>query len=461
MKVRTALQQLMCVAVGSFVFWATAQASVVVVIDSGLDVEHQALQDVIWRNPVDFDDNGIDEDGNGLTDDVHGWNFIGNNNRLVEREHGKLYGPEIKRFFEIQAAILQGTALDEDKAWLKEKAQDQDFVRQVMTYGNYSHGTHVSGIVAGDRIDTEVAAIKLIPTKNPLFGLKDDIQQAVREGRSLNWIVKQIIKGGLILVAKAQSTIFGMVGDYVDDIGADVANASLGVGATQARMLLTPILKLANGGKEPMAEDVDELVRFFLQQVLREQEILLKKAPDTLFVFAAGNDGASNDEFPVAPASIRHPHVLSVAATFHTQALAPFSNYGMNVDIAAPGVAIESTVPDNRFLALSGTSQAAPAVAGVAAEVVDRNPHLLPAAVKKLLMETVDKKPWLEGKVRSSGILNRDRAVHAAKLSVTMPLHEAVAAARAEIDDQPDSHIPLERSFDDQFYFDWRYPAIF
>ena len=50
---------------------------VVAVIDSGVDAEHEDLDDVMWVNPGEIAGNGIDDDGNGYVDDVHGWNFIG------------------------------------------------------------------------------------------------------------------------------------------------------------------------------------------------------------------------------------------------------------------------------------------------------------------------------------------------------------------------------------------------
>ena len=53
-------------------------ASVIVaVIDSGVDIEHEDLKNVIWTNPGEIAGNGIDDDNNGFIDDVHGWNFIG------------------------------------------------------------------------------------------------------------------------------------------------------------------------------------------------------------------------------------------------------------------------------------------------------------------------------------------------------------------------------------------------
>ena len=50
---------------------------IVGVIDSGIDVEHEDLKDVVWVNEDEIADNGKDDDNNGYVDDIHGWNFLG------------------------------------------------------------------------------------------------------------------------------------------------------------------------------------------------------------------------------------------------------------------------------------------------------------------------------------------------------------------------------------------------
>lgn len=50
---------------------------IVGVIDSGTDIEHEDLKNVLWTNPGEIPGNGIDDDKNGFVDDVHGWNFLG------------------------------------------------------------------------------------------------------------------------------------------------------------------------------------------------------------------------------------------------------------------------------------------------------------------------------------------------------------------------------------------------
>lgn len=51
---------------------------IVGIADSGVDVEHEDLKDVVWVNAKEIANNGKDDDKNGHVDDIHGWNFLGN-----------------------------------------------------------------------------------------------------------------------------------------------------------------------------------------------------------------------------------------------------------------------------------------------------------------------------------------------------------------------------------------------
>ena len=50
---------------------------IVAVVDSGIDLEHEDLANVLWTNASERPGNGVDDDGNGYIDDVHGYNFLG------------------------------------------------------------------------------------------------------------------------------------------------------------------------------------------------------------------------------------------------------------------------------------------------------------------------------------------------------------------------------------------------
>ncbi|MCM2321883.1 MAG: S8 family serine peptidase [Oligoflexia bacterium] len=72
--------------------WALHQdcrSILVAVLDSGIDTEHPDLAANLWTNPEESYADGVDGDGNGFADDSHGWNFVGDNNDIMDENlHG-------------------------------------------------------------------------------------------------------------------------------------------------------------------------------------------------------------------------------------------------------------------------------------------------------------------------------------------------------------------------------------
>ncbi len=115
-------------------------------------------------------------------------------------------------------------------------------------------------------------------------------------------------------------------------------------------------------------------------------------------VVAAGNEGKDAGTFTPA----NNPEVITVSAIADTDGkcggkgpstpygaddmLASFSNYGDVVDISAPGVDIYSTFKSNSYTKLTGTSMAAPHVAGAAALYISLHPEASPNDVKSYLI---------------------------------------------------------------------------
>lgn len=103
-------------------------------------------------------------------------------------------------------------------------------------------------------------------------------------------------------------------------------------------------------------------------------------------VAAAGNAGSEAPSYPGCS-----PGVIGVGATTQTDTRASFSNFGACVDIAAPGVDILSAIPGNDYAVWSGTSMAAPHIAGVAALVLSAG--VAPGSVWTILHGSGDPAP--------------------------------------------------------------------
>jgi len=131
-----------------------------------------------------------------------------------------------------------------------------------------------------------------------------------------------------------------------------------------------------------------------------------------LFVAAAGNATTDNDKRPHYPSNYNLPNVISVAATDKNDQLTSFSNYGLKtVHIAAPGKDILSTWLNEGYREASGTSMAAPQVAGVAALILASEPKLSVEKLRQRLLKSVDKIDSLNGKVENGGRLNAAKAL--------------------------------------------------
>ena len=209
-----------------------------------------------------------------------------------------------------------------------------------------SHGTHVSGIIAG------------LPHGNEAqYGIAHKVAKimtvrAVPDGDERDKDVANAIR-------------------YAVDNGAKILNMSFG--------------KAVSPGKKHVWEAM---------KYAEKKGVLLVKA--------AGNENQNigeNEYFPTnfMKQSDEKPFVSNMivvgASTNNNQNLrARFSNYnGKMVDVFAPGQEIYSTVPDAKYEYLQGTSMASPVVAGAAAVLWAYMPSLTPQQIKEALVKTVNK----------------------------------------------------------------------
>ena len=230
---------------------------------------------------------------------------------------------------------------------------------------HYGHGTHAAGIIGA--LDDRTGVVGVAPGAR-IYGVKvldDDANGTTRE-----------LLCGIDWVTSTRTD-----GDPKNDI--HVANLSLGgVGTDDGAC-----------GKS----DNDIL----------HQAVCKSVAAGVTYVVAAGND--HEDASHLIPAA--YGEVITVSALADADGrsggnggspscradeddtLANFSNYGSVVDIAAPGVCIFSTMPKDAAISdgsgygtLTGTSFAAPHVAGAAALWISKHPDATPAQVRDALI---------------------------------------------------------------------------
>lgn len=141
-------------------------------------------------------------------------------------------------------------------------------------------------------------------------------------------------------------------------------------------------------------------------QALRDA-IQVANDAGVIFVAAAGNSASDNDLTAHYPSSYDCKNVIAVAATDNYDLLASFSCYGLtSVDIAAPGVAILSTTPGGGYASYSGTSMAAPHVAGAAALEWSHTPAKSHTQIISDILSGATPLSALDGKVVTGGRLN-------------------------------------------------------
>ena len=408
----------------------SSHASTIAVVDSGNDFTHHELVSKAWINPLEIPNNDRDEDKNGYQDDINGWNFAEANNQLIDYSYKRTDTSDARKFFDIQLKSFLGTITQEDKVWTKDKFKDEAFMKNLQLFATWMHGTHVTGITVKNSPDARAIGIKLLPTEVKIPGHKLIEREMAKNGKGAKEI---IVKLALSTLAKQQSGIFIDIGRYMNVHKVDVMNGSFGTSyeaiSRVVTLICTKIFK-----KDPTEEELKMYTEYFFATSLEETKKFLNASPETLFIFAAGNEGTNNDLIPSSPTNVIAENKISVAATLGDQGLANFSCYGeKNVEVAAPGVGIYSTTPMEAYLAVSGTSQAAPYVANIAGSIKDANPELGFREIKKIILETVDVKSWLKGKVLTSGLVNRERAIRAAELSRTLALSGAIAQSRNDI----------------------------
>lgn len=152
-------------------------------------------------------------------------------------------------------------------------------------------------------------------------------------------------------------------------------------------------------------------------------------AKNCVVVAASGNNGIFEDFFPAS-----FDNVLSVSSVDEDGSLSSFSNRGTHVDVCAPGGGVLSTVPNNGYARLSGTSMASPTAAGAIALIRQKYPNFEPAQAIEQLRVTggaVTNNPFSE--YTGGGLIDIAKAVGASA-------KHSARIVSVEIDDDDNDH---------------------
>jgi subtilisin family serine protease len=236
-------------------------------------------------------------------------------------------------------------------------SQVSAFLEQLSLFGNYSHGTHVTGIAARG---------------NPAIRLA--YSRITFDYRHVPEVPTEELTRRAVESYKATAAWFR-------DHGVRVVNMSWGGNPAGYEDALEK-----NGiGKD--AADRKEIARKLFKIEHDGLYEAMKSAPGVLFICAAGNADANSSFDESIPSSLKLPNLLTVGAVDQAGDEASFTSYGETVRVDANGYQVESTLPGGALVRFSGTSMASPNATNLAAKLIALNPKLTPTQVIQLMMD--------------------------------------------------------------------------
>lgn len=409
----------------SLLFSLQSYSATIAIIDTGFDLDHDFLKPKIMKNETDEE-----------RVKVKGWNPHDNSHlkKAVVEDQGLVQ--EILLYRNLKAkGHKEGLSVAEFE-WFKKKGSDKKFMETVRLFKKHSHGTFVAGIALREGENINIFPIRGLNLPHPVVAVEDSSQPGAvpLKGKSGEEKFQAEIQNSLNRVSKK----FNKICRYISQRNIQIVNASYGITHKNIRTRFQEKYKELTG-VEIADTKLQLVVNDYFVELYRRGEKTIKSYPKILFIFSAGNSGLDNDNFHHYPSRIKLPNTLAVAA-MNGDYLASFSNYGYNVDIGAPGVAILSLVPkvysgngDDIYSPSSGTSMAAPHISNLAAQILNTNEKLTPEMIKKIILGTGDEKMHLKPRLSSGGMVNNDQAIKAALLSKDMDVLQAINLARSKL----------------------------
>ncbi len=410
-----------------FIAFLRVEAATIAIIDTGFDLDHDFLKPKILKNETD--EEPLTFQGLDFHDNSHLKTPVIEDTNIVQ---------EILLYRNLRAKGHKlGLSLSEFE-WFKKKSADKNFMSRVRAFKKHAHGTFVAGIALREGENINIFPIRGLQMPVPVVAVDDSSTENAKpiEGKTPEMRFREEVKNSMDRVSRK----FSKICRYLNKKKIEVINASYGI---TYKNLLTKFREKHREitGTEIPEEKLLAVVNEYFYELYRRGENTIRKYPNMLFIFSAGNSALDNDRYHHYPSRIKLPNTITVAA-MNGDYLASFSNYGeKHVDIGAPGVAIMSLVPKaygpELYSPASGTSMAAPWISNLAAQILNSNPKLKPSDVKRIILETGDVKLHLKPRLSSGATVNNVIAMKAALLTRDMGIPEAVNLANSNL-------IPIE-----------------
>lgn len=317
--------------------------------------------------------NGTDDDGNGLVDDISGVvsdgsaphtallfepaadvleRYVPFLRGVMDLRAGMATTPAAQRVLELQRSVTDAAALEALESNLD-------------AVGEWSHGTHVAGILLAGNPHARMAVFRSAwAGENRLYHHRGPTDEELT----------------------AERANIDQIAGFINRHAIRVVNASLGF----SREYVEDELR-----HERDRYRDDEAVRARAEVIHRRRRenwaAVFAACPNTLFVVAAGNSNQDVLEYGEVPASIDAPNLLVVGAVDRYGNWATFTNSNPErVRVFDHGVEVDSLIPNGARVPLSGTSMASPNVANLAGKILALDPTLSPQRVIALIAATGD-----------------------------------------------------------------------
>ncbi len=430
-----------------------AKTVIVGILDSGVDYDHEDLKSVMWSNAKEVAGNGKDDDKNGYIDDIRGWNYLGSAKGSISHEAlelTRILRRDEAKFGNVDQTAVAAADLPAFQAYQKMRAAYEEELAESKSGLINIQGFKAVIDAVVKKIGKEeptAADFESFKPENEMEGrVKKMMVSQLQDNTFKEFYDGQIVKGLEYYSGKVNYNLNmefdprpELVGDnYADSrernygnndilgpdashgthvagiVGANRSN-NLGVQGVADNVLIMGVRAVPDGDERD--KDVANAIRYAVDNGAKVLNMSFGKAyswdkkvvdeavkyamsKDVLIVQAAGNDNKNLEVEKSYPdrryegggAAGAYIVVGASGSTDDATLKASFSNYGKTtVDVFAPGVKINSSIPGSKYAKFDGTSMASPVVAGLAALIRSYYPKLSAQKVKDIILASVVK----------------------------------------------------------------------